>query len=118
MECTALQEKNCAVVLSRFNTENSIVHGNKEKQKYHSLSRSSLANVASHANVLRGSSRVPEPPRTSAWEAIANGPQLSTFDFRSQEDVVNVQITHEKPEKFVDKVSLRSQLSFLFFSFS
>ena len=95
-------------LLSRFNTENSLVHGNKEKQKYHSLFRSSLANVAFHADVLRGSSSVPEPLRTSAWEAIANGPHLSTFDFRSQEDVVNVQITHEKPEKFVDKVSLRS----------
>ena len=43
---------------------------------------------------------------------------ISAFDFRSQEDVVNVQITHEKPEKFVDKVSLRSQLNFLFFPFS
>ena len=33
---------------------------------------------------------------------------ISAFDFRSQEDVANVQITHEKPEKFVDKVSLRN----------
>ena len=60
-------------MLSRFNAENSLVHGNKEKQKYHSLFRSSLANVASHADVLRGASRVPEPLRTSACEAIANG---------------------------------------------
>ena len=41
---------------------------------------------------------------------------ISAFDFRSQEDVVNVQITHEKPEKFVDKVSLRSHSIFFIFS--
>ena len=70
-------------ILSRFNTENSLVHGNKEKQKYHSLFRSSLANVASHADVFRGSSRVrgagtrDEPLRTSACEAMANGSHLS-----------------------------------------